>query len=214
MKNVLSSTSPNTQDRLCHEILKSKMKNGEKVQFYTGGKPATLYVTDVKRELFPAAQISATTMNEVKTLSSLSDRQTVKVAQTIEKASPSGVRLIEPNLRKKLSERGKVLEDHFSMKICKFIEKKDDNPNNLVREKPVVFCRNIAQFVDVIAEKRGLKKGEYNCKIGLDSGGGFLKVHLHSKIDCFPCFLHFQAPHFSFPSGLLFFLLYHLSSCL
>ena len=180
--NLKRMLSQEVLDILSYDNIKEKLEasGGSEIQFYTSARPKTLHVTqktDVKRELFP--QVSSETMMKVKTLNSLSDSKTLKVAQILREGAPRGVQVVESHLRKKIVAKGKELNEFFAEKTCTFLQKKEESSSSI--EKPLVFCNNLSELVKAIAEKRGLKEGEYDCKVGLDSGGAFLKVQLQQS---------------------------------
>ena len=45
--------------------------------------------------------------------------------------------------------------------------------------KPVVFCSPVGELVDFILVERRMFEDGIECKVGVDSGGGFLKICLN-----------------------------------
>ena len=76
------------------------------------------------------------------------------------------------NLRDKLSQEDWFLNDYYDATEINF--EKDS--------RQLVYCKNIKELVEKVIGEGKLSK-DYVLKVGVDVGGGFLKVSLNIKSD-------------------------------
>jgi hypothetical protein len=112
--------------------------------------------------------LSVDNVLKIKSSLNLSDNETLKLTTHLRRAS---VRSIAPNLKAKLTEKNYELAPFFEkLSNVSFSAK---GSNNVLRS--VVYCKNVEELVKLVVDKRALSR-YYNIKIGIDGGGGFLKV--------------------------------------
>ena len=84
-----------------------------------------------------------------------------------------GWKFIEPYVKKCMTEKKGVFEHFFNVETVMF---KDSNDEDL--ESPLVFCCDLAGFVETLAQLRGFNFTDMAEKIGMDSGKGHLRMVL------------------------------------
>ena len=124
----------------------------------------------------PCAKVlfSSENMATIQTNMNLSNKQTLELASHFRTASSSRT-VVEPHLKATLLERNHRLDHLFSVEDARFVMKEDKNGVSWVN-KPLVYCNDLQQLVMNAEGSRG--KSYSNVKIGIDGGGGFLKVCL------------------------------------
>ena len=75
---------------------------------------------------------------------------------------------IEAGLRDDLYDKNSLIKDHFDVKEFEF-EEKIDGEITMV-SKPLVFCKNVDNFVQFVKVKRNVKN-KVSLKYGADGGG-------------------------------------------
>lgn len=94
----------------------------------------------------------------------MTGRSTLQLAQKLRGATRNR-KVVEPGLKHVLRKQIHKLDGVFS------IEKKYDSP--------IVYCNDINELLDIVQQERGLCISDTTLKIGIDAGGGFLKVCLN-----------------------------------
>lgn len=105
----------------------------------------------------------------------LSNTQTLKLAGHLRSATSSRA-AIQPNFKRDLQQKNHVLDFLFSSENQEFLGKGSE-----VVIKPFVHCNDINLLVHTVQQLRG--KVYNNMKIGIDTGGGSLKVCLTLNSD-------------------------------
>ena len=77
--------------------------------------------------------------------------------------------MVDTGLKKFLVQSNQKLDDFFSYENVMF----DDCV------KPVDFCTSLEELVDFILLERRMFDDDLECKVGVDSGGGFFKICLN-----------------------------------
>lgn len=117
--------------------------------------------------------ISSDNMKTIQANFNLSQRQTLGIASNIRKATGNR-NIIEKNLKRKLYDRIHSLDDFFEINYFDF---ESGKKNDIVTiRKGAVCCNDISGFIEFVSSKRGSMM--FNCKFGIDGGGGFLKLCL------------------------------------
>ena len=124
-----------------------------------------------KKKLFTADDMSMVQQDL-----SLSNQQVKTLAEDMRKAS--GVRnLFEPSLREKIVEKNQQLQDFFEVKICTLATVEGDKKRENF-EQHVATCRDLNGLVEKVIQERNINEERMLIKIGLDGGGGFMKICL------------------------------------
>lgn len=110
---------------------------------------------------------------KIKTQFNLSSKTTLGIASALRVASKKRT-IIEPGLKKTLERKNLELEEFFSVKKLDFLTTKS-KISTLVTNL-LVYCNNLENFIEYIETRREI--GNHHLKVGIDGGGGFLKVCL------------------------------------
>ncbi|XP_047139778.1 uncharacterized protein LOC124815287 [Hydra vulgaris] len=86
----------------------------------------------------------------------------------------SGVKF-ESNMEKALDEKSKLLSNFYVTELLDFQEKEKDNDYATVK-RHLVYIEDITTFLDFVMKYRGHVLQNTFVKVGIDSGGGSLKV--------------------------------------
>ena len=94
------------------------------------------------------------------------------------RASSGSRKLIESGMKHKLRTKNCQLSDYFEKKVCNFVEvnKKEKTKNNFTQN--VVVCNDLNGLIDKLILERGIDEKNMLIRIGLDGGGGFMKICL------------------------------------
>ena len=122
----------------------------------------------------------------------LSTRQTIRLAQDLRQVAGSR-NSVEPHLRKKLYDQNHKLDDFFGHDNILFIEEDKKKKTTRKFRENVVVAKDIKSLIDQVLLERLLERAEALIRIGIDGGGGFLKI-------CMSIF-NLQAPVSSSSSG-------------
>ena len=107
----------------------------------------------------------------------LRNHQVVTLAEDL-RASSGSRKLIESGMKRKLRTKNCQLSDYFEKKVCNFVEvnKKEKTKNNFTQN--VVVCNDLNGLIDKLILERGVDEKNMLIRIGLDGGGGFMKICL------------------------------------
>ena len=83
---------------------------------------------------------------------------------------------MEPNLERKMMESGRSLKEFFEERTLTYLYKTDKGEAHKVQKKTVVTC-NPTGLIDFVKEQRGVTTVRKH--LGIDGGGGFLKICLN-----------------------------------
>ena len=141
----------------------------------TGGKPMKLNINNGSCGNRPSQPLlSAEDLSKIQNDLSLSNNQVLKLAGHIRSATSSRAS-IEPCLKDKLLELHHCLDEYFMVESDAFLIRESEK-ENIMESRPIIHCRDVNSFMEKIMELR--EKSYTMVKIGLDGGGGFLKVSL------------------------------------
>ena len=157
--------SPVTLERVASRVIK---QSSETPLSTLGPKEKQLVVnTQPRKELFTAGDLCGIQQDL-----QLSDTRVRTLAQDIRIA-------IAPGLRAKLVENSHRFDEYFE--AYKIIYRRENKETKVSEnfEQSTVMCNNVPDFIDVILRERLLEdKDSVLIRIGIDGGGGFLKICL------------------------------------
>ena len=102
----------------------------------------------------------------------LSTRRTLALARGVRQATGSR-KSIESGVKDFLHEKHHKLDDYFELKQLNYIQLQQGGNKHFGQW--TVFCNNLNAFIDFVCQERGLNDDPV-LKIGIDGGGGFLKI--------------------------------------
>ena len=135
----------------------------------TGGKLYPVTPGPSTKNSTETGLITTKDLVQVQLNTGLSNTGMRKLVSTLNVASSS--KIVEPHFQKKFSEAGKALLDYFS--VSKIVVSK----NNDQEERTIVHCTNLCSLVQEVLKVRNYSS-ENLIKLGIDGGGGFLKMSL------------------------------------
>ena len=176
LENVDKVLTPNIKDRLTSSNLRKKMedKSGTDVSVATGGTPMNVSIgKDTRSRKKLDFSLPVESMMEMQISLNLSDRQVLEAGRIVRKGVKSRF-AVGSNLQKSLVDRGKVLQPYFSCQTMPFHERTDQKTTIQVN-KPAVICTDVKGLIEFLAERRDSEVNPM-VKIGMDGGGGSLKI--------------------------------------
>ena len=102
----------------------------------------------------------------------LSTKQTLKIAEQLRS-------MVESNLRTKLREKNRQLDCLFEVRNANFVKIDDKKKTRENFDRDVVVCNDLDELACRIIQERNLEEGDLLFRVGMDGGGGFLKVCLN-----------------------------------
>lgn len=104
----------------------------------------------------------------------LSTRNTITLSSTLRALDIT----VAPNVNKGLTQLNNRLEEYFQVTHLPFDINGEDKKQPKIILKPVVYCNNVPKLVEFICNERKIGEKDFFLKIGIDGGGGFLKITL------------------------------------
>ena len=125
-----------------------------------------------KRKIF----FSADDIQNIQSDLDLSHNHVKRLAQHVRTAVNSR-KYIEAHLTPKLTVRNHRLDDFISVKTMQFMEKEKKTEKFIKIERNVVYANDIIKLIDhTRATRNYVPENRLEIKIGVDGGGGFLKI--------------------------------------
>ena len=160
-------SSPTTSERLASRAINNSSTD-DSILTYGPKRKLIMPSLPVKRRLF-----SLDDMCIMRKDLSLSVRGTLTLAQNMRHNNRD---IIESNLKLKMIERNHQLDDFFVHEYLLF-NREDKELKKVVNDKEhAIIANDICGLIDKVFEVRGLDEENSLLRIGLDGGGGFLKV--------------------------------------
>ena len=142
------------------------------------GKPTIASITVKKSR--SVNRFTCKDLVKIQTDIQLSDNNLVSFVSQIR--ATFGRKSVEPHLKEYLVELNSYLKPYFTSSTItmEYNESLDDKSKKLVHvERPVYYCKDVDVFVKLLINYRSLNPHETLVKIGLDGGGGSLKITLN-----------------------------------
>ena len=173
LDNLEKQLPPQVQERFASRIIDKVEKNsvGQSVLHTAGGRPKLVSTGPPPEE---PVQISHNTFFKIEREVGLSRNQTNSV-KTILTNDTKKRKLVEPYLKEKLIEQGRICDEYFHVNEKMALVGKDDLPVT----RPVVLCRDVPNFIDFVNETKKPTDKDFIRKLGMDSGKGSLKITLN-----------------------------------
>ena len=118
----------------------------------------------------------------------LSTKQTLKIAEHL-RSNPIGDNkgsiqinrsMVESNLRTKLREKNRQLDCLFEVRNANFVKIDEKKKTRENFDRDIVVCNDLDELSCRIIQERNLEEGDLLFLVGMDGGGGFLKVCLNA----------------------------------
>lgn len=123
--------------------------------------------------------VSTEDIHKIQSDMNLSTNQTKILSKHIR--SSLGVRnAIEPHTREKLQVKSHVLDFLFNCEVKEFYNESVTHKDSpcVITTAPVVYCNNVEELKSVVISARNYIPTEIKTILGIDGGGGFLKLCL------------------------------------
>lgn len=160
LRNVVSTKEPSQSG----EIILSSAAGGS-------GIPVVMGRTNLRSYKKSQSQpISTEDFLDIEKSLSLSRNKTLALASKLRSATKTRF-IVEPGLKKELLERSHQFDDLFSTD-----EIDVELSNGEITKRPIVFCNNVVNLIDMVKLKRNISN--VHRKVGIDGGRGSLKVTL------------------------------------
>lgn len=181
LKTMVQQTIPKGRDQIISSLLKEKMKqrtdskpvsNCTMALCQRAGRPLRISVNPQK-EMIEKPMISTSDMCKIQTSFHLTQNTTLGIASMLRAASGKR-KLIEPNLKEKISASIHCLDEFFQAKYFDFIKIKANNVSDA--KQCVVYCKNLDGLIEWVKTQRQVS--QMHLKFGIDGGGNFLKLCL------------------------------------
>lgn len=169
--DLLGDSTPKCSDQVVSRTLKQKAEstNSNMLNLSQSGQP-------LKCELNPrpstAPQIKIEQILALNHTLNISANKTLSLARELRYGSKNR-KAIEPGLKAALAKNNMTADKMFTVVTEKFTSKEE------VFDADVVICNDIRSVLETCISKRDLQFTKLNFKIGIDGGGGFLKVCLN-----------------------------------
>ncbi|CAH0562788.1 unnamed protein product [Brassicogethes aeneus] len=154
LKDIVKNKNDLDHDK--KNIALSQQKGGQKLNIYIGKQP-----NKVKKTL-----LSVEDFIKIKTSYNLSYKTTCGIASALRIAT-NNLKVIEPNMKLKLLDVNRRLDDYFSVNKFNFVKIKVNKVSDAAQT--VVYCSDLEHI------KTQRQNSDVHLKFGIDGGGGFLK---------------------------------------
>ena len=177
IQSMIDVSPPKTDEKIASHILKEKsnVNNSSNVSLSkcSGGRP--LNVSIGKSTPTKPTSFSASDMRDIQIDLGLSVNKTLQHARRL-RYQTSNRKCVEANLKKHLEDFSHKLDDYFKVHQS-HLKKPDGFEPGL--ETPVVYCSDMDSLIETVLLERMKDFEKVELKIGIDGGGGFLKVCLN-----------------------------------
>ena len=179
------SDDPRGAEILASKVIKEKAISafGSTISLSTAGPSLTLSKPSVPpskatKALYKDQPIPAEELKKMMIAQNMSLNQMKR--QTFLNRAFYGRNSVESGSIEKIRDMDKALEPFFTVKPLDFdSSNKDERTSGLKVNRSLVYCHDISGLLTHICKARNLENIEVHNKIGIDGGGGFLKVCLN-----------------------------------
>ena len=180
-ENVDRLLTPKIKEQITSDTLKQKLEaSGPQMSLSTSGRSLGITVSTQGGASKDAQDfsISHEALKALQVKRNLSDRAVRDVASTIR--DHHGRASVEPNYMTFVEDDIHSMARFFQSHVFDTYEKQDGNVKVTKVPRPGVICTNVPGLIQFVKDKRAqAQDNNYRYKIGLDSGGGSLKVCLN-----------------------------------
>lgn len=174
-----SSTNPGSEERIATSIIRSKMCeddciDGEVLLSAKRGRPLFIQISNDNRS--SDKRVTVEDIHNIKTDLNLSTNQTKTLTKHIRSALGTR-KATEPYIRENLLLKSHQLDALFCCENRDF-DCSSGKSFTSASNSPIVFCTALNELRDRVVLCRQFLQNDFDCIIGVDSGGGFLKVCL------------------------------------
>lgn len=176
-ERINNQLTPTQKDHLLCDLIKSKVHtsgtSGNKQELMLSQTHGRSLRIRVNPKTEKHVQISAADVGRAQTNSGLSSNVVLRIANDL-RVGGRKRKLFEPHLKEKLKAHNHTLDSYFSVHEIETVHLIRDK--RTITKQPFVFCSNVEQLCQFVEKKRECERP--HLKIGIDGGGGFLKITL------------------------------------
>lgn len=184
INSYIAEANSKFRDQIISSLVKQKENNGvDSTSSSTstimslvqprGGRPLNILVKPRTTSTRSKQLLSADDFLKIQTNLNLSQKTTCQIAAAIRVATRNR-KSIESNLKKKLSTVAHSVDKYFTAREVQFESIKGNISTN--SDEILVYCKDLDGFIQHVKDERGVS--ECHLKLGIDGGGGFLKICL------------------------------------
>lgn len=125
---------------------------------------------------------SVNDFSKIKTDLNVSYRAVYGIAAALRTATKN-INIVETGLKLKLPQKTHIVDDFFTFKEFPFMNKKGNISSEATES--AVYCKDVSSFISFVNNQRqidfsscGSSEKPIHLKLGIDGGGGFLKICL------------------------------------
>lgn len=171
---LINESHQNTKEQVASKIIKEKLVSPQlSVSLSTGGRPLQVAGAAAIRSTSSQQLMSARDMSKMQVDLNLSTNKTLAIAQHIRSSSRKRG-AVEVDLKSKLRERNHLLDKYFDVSMTTDFQDKDGS----IQSQPTIYCCDVNGLLQRVQAERNLQADDLTVKIGIDGGGGLLKVCL------------------------------------
>ena len=183
-ENLKRVSAGKPSEQIASAVLKEKVDQASsssvKLSTSCGGRPMRVDVLSSSNSLSPPTSscpvFTAKDISNIQIDLNLSTNQALQLSSLIRKSADKRD-CIETGLKRKIYDINHSLDRFFSLSMMDFLSEERGSIRDHVK-RPVVYCNDLNGLFDCIVEARQYDASELICKIGIDGGGGFLKICL------------------------------------
>lgn len=183
---LMNSSLPTTKEHITSAVIKDKVaaSSSQSVSKQISlsnvkGRPSTIVIPKNAKKtelvLRPRQMLSSADMSKIQTNLNLSTNQAIELGKNIRSVTHNR-KAIENNLSQKLASISHVLDTFFESTKLSFGKSSSGGKKETI-ERSVVFCNDLNRLIHFVWQKRNYTD-ETHVKLGIDGGGGFLKLCL------------------------------------
>ena len=173
LKDIISSNKK-TGEKLASFIIKDKVAHQQEIENIELSQSygPTMKIKIVKKKCKKETLFTHDDILQIRNSQGMSLRGTKELAKNLRAASKNR-KIISPGISNVIeNEANHKLDKYFKVKVI-------DDFMNTEKQVPVVYCINIEDCLSIIAWERSISLIDSELKVGIDAGGGFLKVCLN-----------------------------------
>lgn len=177
IKSFIETSPDKTDEKIVTSILKNKQISTNDCIRLTrpqGGMPLSVNIGNKPTSTQPS--ISVDDFKQITQHLDISINKSLTLAKDLRIVSAKR-KIIMPGLKQKLVESSHTLDELYAVKMLNLKAKISPKVYDFV-STPVVYCVNIEGLIDFVIQERG-GSDDIEFKIGVDGGGGFLKICLN-----------------------------------
>lgn len=178
--NFIDTSPPKADEKVASTIVDVHVQDqpeADELSFTRpqGGKPLKFITSTQEKKPQPQPSIDFESFQRIKERQGLSAQRSLNLAKDL-RCAFSNRKVITPGLKKKLFDKSHTLDEFYDVKCLSLIARIGEKKYGPI-EAPVVHCVNIEGLISFVVEERGAD--DFELKIGVDGGGGFLKICLN-----------------------------------